>query len=78
MPLPGPCDTGIVEQGLQDGQDFGELGDDDGLVGVALGLTDLDQVRSITQFYSVDFSNSRIGVKKCNCNKRTKVCVGRF
>ena len=36
----------------------------------------LDQVWSLTQFYSVDFSQSRIGVKKCVFNKRTiKVCV---
>ena len=35
-----------------------------------------DQVWSLTQFYSVDFSQSRIGVKKCVFNKRTiKVCV---
>ena len=34
------------------------------------------QVWSLTQFYSVDFSQSRIGVKKCAFNKRTiKVCV---
>ena len=34
------------------------------------------QVWSLTQFYSVDFSKSRIGVKKCVFNKRTiKVCV---
>ena len=33
---------------------------------------------SLTQFYFVDFSKSRIGVKKCNFNKRTKVCVGRL
>ena len=34
------------------------------------------QVLSLTQFYSVDFSQSRIGVKKCVFNKRTiKVCV---
>ena len=31
---------------------------------------------SLTQFYSVDFSQSRIGVKKCVFNKRTvKVCL---
>ena len=30
-----------------------------------------DQVWSLTQFYSVDFSQSRIGVKKCVFNKRT-------
>ena len=36
----------------------------------------LCQVWSITQFYSVDFSQSRIGVKKCVFIKRTiKVCV---
>ena len=36
----------------------------------------LVQVWSLTQFYSVDFSKSRIGVKKCVFNKRTiKVCV---
>ena len=34
------------------------------------------QVWSQTQFYSVDFSKSRIGVKKCVFNKHTiKVCV---
>ena len=34
------------------------------------------QVWSLTQFYSVSFSQSRIGVKKCVFNKRTlKVCV---
>ena len=34
------------------------------------------QVWSLTQFYSVDFSKSRIDVKKCIFNKRTfKVCV---
>ena len=34
------------------------------------------QVWSLTQFYSVDFSQSRIDVKKCVFNKRTiKVCV---
>ena len=34
------------------------------------------QVWSLTQFYSADFSKSRIGVKKCVFNKRTiKVCV---
>ena len=34
------------------------------------------QVWSLTQFYSVDCSKSRIDVKKCVFNKRTiKVCV---
>ena len=34
------------------------------------------QAWSLTQFYSVDFSKSRIDVKKCVFNKRTiKVCV---
>ena len=34
------------------------------------------KVWSRTQFYSVDFSGSRIGVKKCVFNNRTiKVCV---
>ena len=34
------------------------------------------QVWSLTQFYSVEFSKSRIDVKKCVFNKRTiKVCV---
>ena len=34
------------------------------------------QVWSLTQFYSVDFSQSRIGVSKCVFYKRTiKVCV---
>ena len=31
------------------------------------------QVWSLTQFYSVDFSQSRIGIKKCVFNKRTIV-----
>ena len=40
------------------------------------GPTDVPQVWSLTQFYSVDFSKSRIDVKKCVFNKRTiKVCV---
>ena len=35
--------------------------------------------RSLTQFYSVDFLKSRIGVNKCIFNKRTiKVCVSCF
>ena len=39
---------------------------------VAVGV----QVWSLTRFYSVDFSKSWIGVKKCVFNKRTiKVCV---
>ena len=34
------------------------------------------QVWSLTQFYSVDFSQSRVSVTKCVFNKRTiKVCV---
>ena len=34
------------------------------------------QVWSLTQFYCVDFSKSRIGVKKCVFNKCTiKVCI---
>ena len=34
------------------------------------------QVWSLTQFYSVDFSQSKISVKTCVFNKRTiKVCV---
>ena len=37
---------------------------------------ELQQVWSLTQLYSVDFSQSRIGVKECVFNKRTiKVCV---
>ena len=37
---------------------------------------ELYQVWSLTLFYSVDFSKSRIDVKKCVFNKRTiKVCV---
>ena len=38
-----------------------------------------DQVWSLTQFYSDDFSKSRIGVSKSVFNKRTiKVCVSYF
>ena len=41
-----------------------------------LAPLDEEQVWSLTQFYSVDFSKSRIGVKKCIFNIRTiKVCV---
>ena len=37
------------------------------------------QVWSLTQFYSVDFSQSRICIKKCVFNKPTiKVCVSSF
>ena len=36
----------------------------------------LIQVWSLSRFYSVDFSQSRIGVEKCILNKRTiKVCI---
>ena len=39
----------------------------------------LCQVRSLAQFYSVDFSKSRISGNKCVFNKRTiKVCVSCF
>ena len=39
-------------------------------------LCGVDQVRSLTQLYSVDFSKSKIDVKKCVLNKCTiKVCV---
>ena len=44
----------------------------DGLV----SLTESLQVWSLTRFYSVDFLQSTINVKKCDFNKRTiKVCV---
>ena len=45
---------------------------------LALTLTTLiiNQDWSLTQFHSFDFSQSRIGVKKCVFNKRNiKVCV---
>ena len=43
------------------------------------GGSDAIQVRSLTQFYSVDFSQSMIGVKKCVFKKRTiEVCVSCF
>ena len=44
--------------------------------GVTSDLPSALQVRSLTQFYSVDISKSRISGKKCVFNKRTiKVCV---
>ena len=45
--------------------------------GVELGKAlQLNQVWSLIQFYSVDFSQSRIGVNKCVFYKRTiEVCV---
>ena len=40
------------------------------------GVATHHQVWSLTQFYSVDFSQSRIGVNKCIFYKRTiKICV---
>ena len=48
---------------------------------LALTLTTLiiNQDWSLTQFHSFDFSQSRIGVKKCVFNKNTiKVCVRCF
>ena len=43
------------------------------------GASVVSQVWSLTQFYSVDFSQSRIGVKKCVFYKRTiKVCASCF
>ena len=43
---------------------------------ICMKMFPLKQVWSLTQFYSVDFSNSRIGVKKCVFNKHTiKVCI---
>ena len=37
---------------------------------------DVEQTWSLTQFYSVDFLQSRIGVKKCIFNKHTiEVCI---
>ena len=42
----------------------------------SLAAPDDQQVWSLTQFYSVDFSKSRMDVKKCVFNKLTiKVCV---
>ena len=41
--------------------------------------TMLQQVWSLTQIYSVDFSQSRIGVNKCDFYKHTtKVCVSYY
>ena len=43
---------------------------------IAKNLGVHNKVWSLTQVYSVDFSKSRIGVKKCVFNKRKiKVCV---
>ena len=51
-------------------EDFDDEEDEDDL------KDDNIQVWSLTQFYSVNFLKSRIGVKKCVFNKRTiKVCV---
>ena len=48
---------------------------EEGLPGVAAAVGS-GHVWSLTQFYSVDFSQSRIGLNKCVFNKRTiKVCV---
>ena len=58
-------------------------GSDDALIpSVFLGGDDAQAIQrhqvywSVTQLYSLDFSQSGIGVKKCVFNKRTiKVCV---
>ena len=43
---------------------------------LVIAVVAVAQVWSLTQFYSVDFSKSRIDVQKCVFNKRTiKVCV---
>ena len=52
-----------------------EVADEDEDVDESSSTAD-GQVWSLTQFYSVDFSQSRISVIKCVFNKRTiKVCV---
>ena len=52
---------------------FGEVSNQ---VTSLLVVPDKNQVWSLTIFYSVDFSQSRIGVNKCVFYKRTiKVCV---
>ena len=67
-PLVAPhVPRGEVEQLVETGGVHGASGEEH------LGAL---QVWSLTQFYSVDFSKSRINVKKCIFNKRTiKVCV---
>ena len=59
--------------------DFGVLVGDflgDGVGGVTVMAGAAEQVWSLTPFYTVDFSQSRISVKKCVFNKCTfKVCV---
>ena len=54
--------------------DLGVLAGD--ILAADLGVLAGNKVWSLTKFYSVDFSQSRIGVKKCAFNNRTiKVCV---
>ena len=67
-PLVAPhVPRGEVEQLVETGGVHGASGEEH------LGVL---QVWSLTQFYSVDFSKSRIDVKKCVFNKRTiKVCI---
>ena len=53
-------------------------GTNSGTLGLRLGFSAVAavaQVWSLTQFYSVDFSQLRISVKKCVFNKRT---ISRF
>ena len=46
------------------------------LYALLVTLQSSKQVWSLSEFYSVDFSKSRIDIKKCVFNKRTiKVCV---
>ena len=67
--------TAFPASHLFEGDELVAAGTDAGVV----VPTELLQVWSLTQSYSVDFSQSRIGVNKCVFYKRTiKVCISCF
>ena len=69
----GKADLKVLSEMLADKEFF--FGDEPHSLDLVT-FAHLAQVRTLTQFYSVDFSQSRIGVKKCVFNKHTiKVCV---
>ena len=72
-----PVFTGYcISKGAECGNKVVPKGFPSEAVGITCKVDGKYQVWSLTQFYSVDFSQSRIGVNKCVFYKRTiKVCV---
>ena len=65
----------LAHAGVQSGETLAGLSSSD----LEVCESSNPQVWSLTQFYSVDFSKSRIGVNKCVFNRRKiKVCISCF